>query len=101
MLYRLACTGCHKKDRRGSLPLVRNLLTSEKTDAEMKVAIRDGQALMPAFSQFTDDEVDALVKYIRSPPDAAAEKSVATESKQKAWMSEGAASLVSAALAEG
>lgn len=101
MLYRLACTGCHKKDRRGSLPLVRNLLTSEKTDAEMKVAIRDGQALMPAFRQFTDDEVDALVKYIRSPPDAAAEKSVTTESLEQVWKSEGEASLVSAALAEG
>lgn len=101
VLYQLSCTGCHRKDRRGSLPLVLNLLTSDKTKAEMKVQIRNGQGLMPAFSQFSDDELDALVEYIRSDPDTSSKKIAAVESLQEALMAEGEASLVRAALAKG
>ena len=101
MLYQLACAGCHKKDRKGSLPLVRNLMTSEKTKEEMKVSIRSGQGLMPAFSQFSDEEVDALIEYIRSAPDVAAEETVTTPSLRQALMTEGSATLVRDALAAG
>ena len=101
VLYQLSCAGCHKKDRRGAPPLVRNLLTSKKTNADMKAQIRKGQGLMPAFRQFSDDELDALVLYIRSEPDTSVANAAAGESLTEALMAEGNASLASAALAEG
>ena len=71
LLYQLACLGCHRANLKGRLlplPLVPSLLTSEKTDGEMKNGILNGQGLMPAFSFFSDREVNALIAYIRSEP---------------------------------
>ncbi len=100
MLYQLACAGCHRVDRKGVLPLIRNLLTYEKTDGEMKAAIRNGQGLMPAFSQFSDRELNALVAFIRSAPDAQVEVDP-TKSLEQQLMAEGGEGLVRAALEQG
>lgn len=100
-LYNLACTGCHKKDRRGSLPLIRDLLASEKTEPEMKVIIRAGKGLMPAFSQFSDKELDALVRYVRSEPAATTSETPQPPSLAQTMMAEDAQALVDAALSAG
>ena len=100
MLYQLACAGCHRVDRKGALPLIPSLLTSKKTDAEMKTGIRNGQGLMPAFSQFSDSEASALVAFIRSGPDAQAQVKP-TKSLQQQLIAEGGESLVRAALEQG
>lgn len=72
-IYPLACAGCHKMDRRGAPPLVRNLLESKQTNDQMRATIRNGQGLMPAFSQLTDDEIDGLVAFIHSEPNGGLE----------------------------
>ncbi len=100
LLYQLACVGCHKADRQGTLPLIRNLLTSDRTDEQMEEIIRNGQALMPAFSQFSDREVDALVAFIRSPADPDG-KTVGKSSLQEQLVAEGAESIVRAAMERG
>jgi putative heme-binding domain-containing protein len=100
MLYQLACAGCHKMDRKGSLPLVRNLLTSEKTDQEMKKGIRNGQGLMPAFTQFSDRDINALIAFIRSPADAQTAVD-STVSLEQQLLAEDPESLVRAALEQG
>ncbi len=100
MLYQLACAGCHKSDRKGALPLVRNLLISEKTDEEMEIGIRNGQGLMPALSQFSDRELDALVAFIRSPADTEVEIDPATSLEQQ-LMAEDRDGLVRAAVEQG
>ena len=100
MLYQLACAGCHRVDRQGALPLIPSLLTSEKTDGEMKTSIRNGQGLMPAFSQFTDGEVDALVAFIRSKPETQV-KATSAKSLEQQLMAEGTETLARAALEQG
>jgi quinoprotein glucose dehydrogenase len=100
LLYQLACAGCHKVDRKGGLPLIPSLLTSKKTNTEMKTGIRNGQGLMPAFSHFSDPEVNALVAFIRSTPDTQVEVD-STRSLERKLMAEDREGLVRAALEQG
>ena len=100
MLYQLACAGCHKADRKGVLPLIPSLLTSKKTPAEMKDGVRNGQGLMPAFSHFSDLEVDGLIAFIRSAPNTQLEVD-STDSLEQQLLAESGESLVRAALEEG
>jgi putative heme-binding domain-containing protein len=99
-LYQLACAGCHKMDRKGVPPLVRNLLTSEKTAEEMKATIRSGRGLMPAFGQFTDQELGDLVAFVRSDPQAPAAVA-AGQSLQQRLLAEDPAGLVRAVREQG
>ncbi|MCA9134874.1 MAG: c-type cytochrome, partial [Planctomycetales bacterium] len=100
MLYQLTCAGCHRADRKGAMPLIRPLLNVEKTDDEIRDTIRNGRGLMPAFSVFSDRELDALTAFIRSAPDAQSEGDSGKSLEQK-LLEEGAESLVLATLKEG
>ena len=68
--------------------------------AKVKATIRDGRGLMPAFRQFSDRDLDALVALIRSTPD---DPDVASSSNtlEQQLMSEGARQLARAAREKG
>ena len=100
MLYQLACAGCHRMDRKGAPPLIRPLLNYAKTDGEMKATIRNGRGLMPAFSHFSDRQVNALVAFVRSSPDSQVDAQP-VKSLEQQLLDEGGASLVRAALEGG
>ena len=65
-LYKNNCTSCHGLDRQGNLPTYPALTDIKKTDGEIKTMLRLGSGIMPAFPQFSDREIDALVAFLRS-----------------------------------
>jgi len=69
------CAGCHGPDGKGDTPTgkalkVRNLASDEaqkQSDADLAGIITKGKGNMPSYDKkLTDDEIRALVKYIRS-----------------------------------
>lgn len=66
MLYQKNCTSCHGLERQGNPPLYPALTSLTKTDAQIETTLRQGQGIMPAFTQLSDKEVTALVAFLRS-----------------------------------
>ena len=69
------CVLCHGADGMGNTPLGKQLQAAnlhskdvqKKPDSELHRIIHDGQTNMPPFGdQLTDDEIDQLVKYVRT-----------------------------------
>jgi quinoprotein glucose dehydrogenase len=67
-LYVQNCASCHGLQREGVPPVFPSLMASQKTDAEIEVLLQTGQGLMPAFTQFSTDELSALITHLRSEP---------------------------------
>jgi len=67
-LYLDNCAGCHRPDRGGNPPVFPSLrhLTDQLTLEEIEDTIRAGGGRMPAFAQFSDAAMDALVQYVVS-----------------------------------
>ena len=72
-LYAQRCSACHGADGRGGVgvPLALPAFLSSVDDAYLRKTVRLGRPgrVMPAFSQLTDAEVDAIVAHLRSWPD--------------------------------
>jgi quinoprotein glucose dehydrogenase len=66
MLYRKNCTSCHGLERQGNPPVYPALTTISKTDEEIKSILRQGKGIMPAFPQFSNQEINALVSFLKS-----------------------------------
>lgn len=73
-LYALTCIYCHGPNRLGNPPLYPPLRHLAKTDDEIRVQIRHGRGIMPAFTQFSDGQIDDLLAYVRSTEVAAPAK---------------------------
>jgi len=65
-LYRKNCTSCHGLERQGNLPTYPALKDIKRTDEEIKTTIRQGSGIMPAFPQFSDRQIDALIAFLKS-----------------------------------
>jgi quinoprotein glucose dehydrogenase len=65
-LYKKNCTSCHGLERQGNLPTYPALNNLKKTDEEIKTLLRQGSGIMPAFQQFSEREINALVAFLRS-----------------------------------
>ena len=76
-LFAQACAKCHADDGTGGLPTVANgprpadltaaAWQSQRTDAELLAAIRDGRGAMPPFEGvLTTEQINALGAYVRS-----------------------------------
>lgn len=69
-LYAQNCAACHGEGGRGGIgvPLALPSFQATVSDNYLRKTIRMGRPgrVMPAFSTLRDDEVDALVKYLRS-----------------------------------
>ncbi|MEX0821062.1 MAG: PQQ-binding-like beta-propeller repeat protein [Rhodothermales bacterium] len=69
-IYNANCTACHGMNRSGNPPLYPPLSNLGMDASEMRDVIRQGRGVMPSFPQFSGDELDDLVAYLSSPPDA-------------------------------
>jgi cytochrome c oxidase cbb3-type subunit 3 len=71
-LYVQRCSACHGADGRGGVgvPLALPAFLSSVDDAYLRKTVRFGRPgrVMPAFTQLTDAEVEAIVAHIRSWP---------------------------------
>lgn len=71
-LYQRQCAVCHGATGQGDGPSAginrpSNLTQIEPTtlDEEIATVIREGRGLMPPWGHLRDDEIDALVRYVR------------------------------------
>ena len=72
--YRTKCAMCHGPDGAGSavgksmnIPDLRSSVVQNTADGELAQIISNGRGGMPAFkSSLSDDQIDALVTYVRS-----------------------------------
>ena len=74
-IFKTKCVLCHGADGTGNTPLGKQLQAAnlrskdvqQKTDAELRKVIHDGQTNMPAFGdQLSDEEITQVLKYVRS-----------------------------------
>ena len=67
-IYQKNCTSCHGLERQGNPPVYPALTSIQKTDEAVKVTLRQGLGIMPAFTAFSNKELDAILAYLRSDP---------------------------------
>jgi len=66
------CASCHGKDGSGNTAMGKKLGVKDYSkeqgfsDAEAEKVIKEGKGKMKAYNKLSDDEVKALVKYVRS-----------------------------------
>ena len=71
-LWGQSCASCHGKDGSGNTTMGKKLGVKDYSkdqgfsDAEAANVIKNGKGKMKAYKQFSDDDVKALVAYVRS-----------------------------------
>ncbi|WP_345265003.1 family 16 glycoside hydrolase [Nibrella viscosa] len=68
MLYNRNCTSCHGANRQGNPPAFPALTNLKLSSAEIRTVLHAGRGMMPAFSQFTNQQVNDLVAFLESRP---------------------------------
>jgi len=65
-IYQSQCTICHRDDMKGSPPLFPSLvgIRDRRTQEQIEDRIRKGGGRMPGFPNLSQDEVNALVKFV-------------------------------------
>ena len=66
MLYKKNCTACHGLERQGNPPVYPALTNLKKNDGEIQTILRQGSGIMPAFTQFSNEEMNSLIAFLRS-----------------------------------
>jgi len=74
-LYLGNCANCHRQDLRGSPPDFPALvgIANRYSEPEIRALIREGLGRMPAFAQLSREELRALVRFLLTGEDIAAE----------------------------
>ena len=69
-VYQNQCSGCHGMNRAGSPPAIPALegIEGMLTDQEIAGVIRQGRGRMPPFNSLTDEQVQAVVRYLTRAP---------------------------------
>ncbi len=66
ILYNSNCTYCHGLNKQGNPPLYSPLTTEGMSTEEIRIVLDQGRGIMPAFTQFSRNELDDLVAYLES-----------------------------------
>lgn len=66
IIYRKNCTSCHGLERQGNPPVYPALNPVKKSDDEIREILRQGKGIMPAFPQFSNAEINAIIAYLKS-----------------------------------
>ncbi len=68
-IYQNQCSLCHKSDRSGSPPVFPSLVEIDKrlTDHQIEDSVHQGKGKMPAFNNLNDQQLTALVRYLKNP----------------------------------
>ena len=69
-VYQNQCSGCHGINRAGSPPAIPSLRGIEGilTDQEIATTIRGGKGRMPPFASLSDEQVQAVIRYLTKAP---------------------------------
>ncbi|SMD44417.1 quinoprotein glucose dehydrogenase [Aquiflexum balticum DSM 16537] len=66
MIYNTACTACHGLNKVGNPPLFPPLNDIKLSRDSIKSVLAFGRGMMPAFSHYSDKQLDELVAYLES-----------------------------------
>jgi quinoprotein glucose dehydrogenase len=69
-VYQDRCSGCHGLNRAGTPPDVPSLvgIDARLSDQEIEDTVHQGKGRMPPFSNIDDDQLKALIHYLKLPP---------------------------------
>jgi len=75
-LYQLNCTTCHGLELEGAMPTYPPLANLEEKykPAEIATLIQNGKGTMPAFGQFSKEELEAIAQFLLTAKEADEEK---------------------------
>jgi quinoprotein glucose dehydrogenase len=67
-LYLRSCASCHRDNRGGAPPQIPSLVdvAGRRSEGDLYRIVRKGEGRMPGFPTLSDEEVDALVDYVRT-----------------------------------
>jgi quinoprotein glucose dehydrogenase len=66
VIYNTACTACHGLNKVGNPPLFPPLNNIKLSSDSVKSILTNGRGMMPAFSQYSDKQINELVAYLQS-----------------------------------
>ena len=68
-IYQAQCSACHRSDRSGSPPSFPSLVGIDKkfTDQQIGDVIHQGRGKMPSFTNLSDQQLSALLNYLKNP----------------------------------
>jgi quinoprotein glucose dehydrogenase len=68
-IYQNQCSACHRSDRSGSPPSFPSLVGIDKkfTDQQVEDVIHQGRGKMPSFNNLSDQQLSALLNYLKNP----------------------------------
>ncbi len=66
LVYQKNCTSCHGLERQGNPPVFPSLTNLQKNEEEIREILQQGRGIMPAFTQLSDHEVEALLAFLQS-----------------------------------
>jgi quinoprotein glucose dehydrogenase len=68
-IYQNQCSTCHRGDRSGSPPSFPSLVGIDKkfTDQQIEDVVHQGRGKMPSFSNLSDQQLSALLNYLKNP----------------------------------
>ncbi|MDZ4708743.1 MAG: PQQ-binding-like beta-propeller repeat protein [Saprospiraceae bacterium] len=74
IVYALNCSNCHGADRKGATEAVPSLMGLSKRYSKegLSKIITQGKGLMPAHTQFSSPDLNAMVTYLMNEPDSSA-----------------------------
>jgi quinoprotein glucose dehydrogenase len=67
-IYQARCMACHGSNRQGNPPQIPALAKLDLSQPEYKATIKGGRSGMPAFSQLSEVDLEALAAYVSHPP---------------------------------
>jgi len=65
-IYNANCTSCHGMNKKGNPPLYPPLQNISLSRDSLHTIITQGRGIMPAFSQFSEENIDNLIAYLKS-----------------------------------
>jgi quinoprotein glucose dehydrogenase len=85
-IFRENCAMCHGMDRSGSPPMFPSLVDvgQRLSDTEITATVQNGQGRMPAFASMRGDQMDSLLKFLKSAEIVPATGSNGRSDKQEA-----------------
>jgi mono/diheme cytochrome c family protein len=61
-----ACVSCHGEDGKAGIAGSKDLTASQLSDDEMLAVIKNGKNAMPKYKKYSEEEIRAMIAYIRS-----------------------------------
>ncbi|QHT66926.1 DUF1080 domain-containing protein [Rhodocytophaga rosea] len=66
VIYNKNCTSCHGTNRQGNPPLFPSLVNLQKNEEEIRTILEQGKGIMPSFPQLSKEEINALIRFLKS-----------------------------------